>query len=106
MTYVTHIARRRVKPMPWLDPAGRFSPFKLAVLVLLFVPAIDVAFSYTYGSLGPRPVNQAVHEIGNWTLKLILISLAITPGRRLLQWPRLVQVRRMVGVAAFAYAAV
>ncbi len=92
--------------MPWLDPAGRLSPFKLAVFILLFVPAIEVAVSYAGGGLGPRPVNQAVHEIGNWTLKLIMISLAITPGRRLLRWPRLIQVRRMVGVAAFAYAAV
>jgi sulfoxide reductase heme-binding subunit YedZ len=91
--------------MPWLDPAGRFSPFKLAVFILLFVPAIAVAYGYARGDLGPRPVNQAVHEIGNWTLKLILLSLAITPGRRLLRWPRLMQVRRMVGVAAFAYAA-
>jgi sulfoxide reductase heme-binding subunit YedZ len=92
--------------MPWFDPAGRLSPFKLAVFVLLFIPAVAVAFSYAHGELGPRPINQAVHEIGNWTLKLILISLAITPGRRLLRWPRLMQVRRMVGVAAFAYAAV
>jgi sulfoxide reductase heme-binding subunit YedZ len=92
--------------MPWLDPAGRFSPFKLTVFVLLFVPAAFIAVNYVQGALGARPLNQAIHEIGNWTLKLILLSLAITPGRRLLNWPRLMQVRRMVGVAAFAYAAV
>ncbi len=91
--------------MPWFDPAGRFSPFKLAVFILLFVPAAVIAERYVSGALGPRALNEAIHQVGNWTLKLILISLAITPGRRLLRWPRLMQVRRMVGVAAFAYAA-
>ncbi len=92
--------------MPWHDPAGRFSPFKLVVFLLLFVPAAVIAVRYLDGGLGPRPFNEAVHQFGNWTLKLVLISLAVTPGRSLLQWPRLMQVRRMVGVAAFAYAAV
>ncbi|MEX0808020.1 MAG: protein-methionine-sulfoxide reductase heme-binding subunit MsrQ [Dongiaceae bacterium] len=91
--------------MPWRDPAGRFSAFKLAVFILLFVPAIVIAFRYDNGLLGPRPLNEALHQIGTWALRLILISLFITPARRVLQWPRLMQVRRMIGVAAFAYAA-
>lgn len=90
--------------MPWRDPAGRFSPFKLAVFLLLFVPAILIAVRYVNGALGARPVNEAIHQSGNWCLTLILASLAITPGRVLLRWPRLQFVRRMVGVAAFFYA--
>lgn len=90
--------------MPWRDPAGRFSPFKLAVFLLLFMPAALVAYRFAAGLLGPRAINEGVHQIGNWTLRLVLLSLLVTPGRRLLQWPRLMQVRRMVGVAAFAYA--
>jgi methionine sulfoxide reductase heme-binding subunit len=90
--------------MPWRDPAGRFSAFKLAVFLLLFVPAAMIAVRYGSNALGPRPLNEAVHQLGNWTLKLLLISLAVSPGRRILRWPRLMQVRRMVGVAAFAYA--
>lgn len=90
--------------MPWRDPAGRFSTFKLTVFILLFVPAIVVAFRYDNGLLGPRPLDEALQQIGTWALRLILISLLVTPGRRILQWPRLMQVRRMVGVAAFAYA--
>jgi sulfoxide reductase heme-binding subunit YedZ len=91
--------------MPWRDPAGRLSGFKLAVFLLLFLPATLVAWRYVGGELGPRPVNEAVHQIGNWTLRLVLVSLAVSPGRALLHWPRLLQVRRMLGVAAFAYAA-
>lgn len=94
------------RSMPWTDAAGRFSPLKLAVLALLCVPAAYVAWRYAGGMLGPRPINAAVHEIGNWTLRLILISLAVRPVRAILQWPRVMQLRRMIGVAAFAYAAV
>lgn len=89
--------------MPWLDPAGRFSPFKLAVFLLLFLPGILIAWRYGMGELGARPINEAIHQIGNWALRLVLVSLAISPARRLLRWPRLMQVRRMIGVAAFAY---
>jgi sulfoxide reductase heme-binding subunit YedZ len=90
--------------LPWLDPAGRFSAFKLVVFILLFVPAAMIAYRFAAGALGPLPVNAAIHQSGNWAIKLILISLAISPARKLLRWPRIMQVRRMVGVAAFAYA--
>jgi sulfoxide reductase heme-binding subunit YedZ len=94
-----------LRSMPWYDGAGQFSAFKLIVLVLLCVPAATIAVRYADGALGPRALNAALHEIGNWTLRLILLSLAIRPARTLLQWPRLMQLRRMVGVTAFVYAA-
>src|SRR5581483_9687902 len=40
---------------------------------------------------------------GLWTIRFIFLALAVTPLRAVLQWPRLILVRRMVGVAAFAY---
>ncbi len=93
------------RAMPWCDAAGRFSWLKLAVLLLLCVPAALVSADFIAGNLGPRPLNEAVHQIGNWALRLILLSLAVTPARSLLRWPRLVQLRRMIGIAAFAYVA-
>ena len=60
--------------------------------------------AFPAGWLGARPTNEAIHQIGLWTIRLIFIALAITPLRGVLQWQRLVLVRRMVGVAAFAYA--
>src|SRR5271170_56567 len=56
------------------------------------------------GWLEPRPFTAAIREIGLWTIRLIFLALAVTPLRSILQWPRLVLVRRMIGVAAFAYA--
>jgi len=89
---------------PWNDYSGRRSALKLAVVAALFAPALWVALSFVLGWLEPRPFTAAIREIGLWTIRLIFIALAITPLRALLQWPRLILVRRMVGVAAFAYA--
>jgi sulfoxide reductase heme-binding subunit YedZ len=90
---------------PWHDYSGRTSALKLAVFVALFVPALWVAVAFPMGWLGARPLNEAIHQLGLWTIRLIFIALAVTPLRHILQWPRLIVVRRMVGVAACAYAA-
>jgi len=88
---------------PWNDYSGKLSPLKLAVFVALFLPAAWTAGLAVTGNLGPRPFTTAIQQQGLWTIRLILIALAITPLRALLQWPRLILVRRMVGVAAFTY---
>jgi methionine sulfoxide reductase heme-binding subunit len=90
-------------PFPWNDYSGRLSPLKLVVFVALFVPAGWVLFAYSFGLLGARPLNEAIHQIGLWTIRLIFLALAVTPLRQILQWPRLVLVRRMFGVGAFGY---
>jgi methionine sulfoxide reductase heme-binding subunit len=89
---------------PWRDYSGRTSPLKLAIFVALFAPALWTALSFGLGWLQPRPFTAAIREIGLWTIRLIFIALAVTPLRSIVQWPRLILVRRMVGVAAFAYA--
>jgi methionine sulfoxide reductase heme-binding subunit len=90
-------------PFPWNDYSGRLSPLKLIIFVGLFVPAGWVLFAYGLGLLGARPLIEAIHQIGLWTIRLIFLALAVTPLRQILQWPRLILVRRMIGVAAFAY---
>jgi methionine sulfoxide reductase heme-binding subunit len=90
---------------PWND-RGRLSPLKLAVFAVLFAPASWVAIAYDCDLLGPRPLNEAIHQIGLWTIRLIFLALGITPLRQIMQWPRLILVRQMIGVAAFAYALV
>ncbi|HEV2336721.1 MAG TPA: protein-methionine-sulfoxide reductase heme-binding subunit MsrQ [Stellaceae bacterium] len=89
---------------PWKDYNDRTSPLKLAVFVLLFVPALWTGLAFAMGWLEPRPFTAAIREIGLWTIRLIFIALAVTPLRGVLQYPRLIVVRRMIGVAAFAYA--
>jgi len=90
---------------PWLDRGGRFSPLKSVVFALLWAPGLWLAWRLAAGQLGPRPTNEVILHTGLWTIRLLLLSLAVTPLRQLLRWPQLVTVRRMIGVAAFAYGA-
>jgi sulfoxide reductase heme-binding subunit YedZ len=89
--------------LPWDDYGRQFSPLKALVLAALFVPGLWTAIAFDLGLLGARPLTEAIHQFGDWTIRLIFIALAISPARVVLQWPQLLQVRRMVGVAAFAY---
>jgi sulfoxide reductase heme-binding subunit YedZ len=91
--------------MPWRDRAGAFSPFKALVLAALAVPAILLAQEAWTGALGPKPWQAATHDAGTWAIRLLLLSLLVTPARQVLRQARLAEVRRMVGVACFAYLA-
>lgn len=97
---------RKVMLPPWRDYSGRVSPLKATVFVALFLPGLWAAGGLIsrQGDFAARPLMEAIHEIGLWTIRLIFITLAVTPARQILQWPRLVLVRRMLGVGAFAYA--
>jgi sulfoxide reductase heme-binding subunit YedZ len=92
--------------LPWRDRRGRFLPFKATVLVSLFVPAALYLVWLATGELGGRPVMEMIHGAGLWAIRLLVISLAITPFARALDWPALLLVRRNVGVAAACYAVV
>lgn len=98
-------AVRRPPGWPWNDRAGRFSRFKTAVLVGLALPGLYALYAIAVDDLGARPLNEVIHQLGLWAIRLLLISLAITPFRQIFNWPRLMLVRRMVGVAAFVYLA-
>jgi sulfoxide reductase heme-binding subunit YedZ len=88
---------------PWYDRAGRLSPLKLLVFISLFLPALWLAGLALTHSLGARPLNTAIHFAGLWMVRFLMITLAITPARKLFRWGQLILVRRMLGVAAFAY---
>jgi sulfoxide reductase heme-binding subunit YedZ len=58
------------------------------------------------GGLGPEPVTYLEHETGDSTLKLLALTLAITPLRKMLRLPELIRFRRMLGLFAYFYVAV
>jgi sulfoxide reductase heme-binding subunit YedZ len=89
--------------VPWRDRHGRFLPLKAAVLAASFIPGALLAYWWTRGMLGGRPVTEAIHGTGDWAIRYLLISLAITPAARVLNWPRALTVRRIVGLTALAY---
>lgn len=90
--------------VPWRDRHGRFLPLKAAVLAASFIPGAVLAYWWANGMLGGRPVTEVIHGTGDWAIRYLLISLAITPAARVLNWPRLLSVRRIVGLTALAYA--
>jgi methionine sulfoxide reductase heme-binding subunit len=89
---------------PWRDRQGRFSALKAATLAGCMAPGTVVAFWLAIGWLGARPIHTALLWIGLWTVRFILLALTITPAAVVLDWPRVLIVRRMVGVTAAAYA--
>ena len=89
---------------PWKDRRGNFLPLKAAVFAAAFVPAIFYAYWWIAGAAEPRPITEAIYGTGLWAIRFFLISLAITPAARMLQWPGLLLVRRMVGLTGLAYA--
>ena len=89
--------------LPWRDRRGQFLPLKAAMFAAAFVPGIWYAAWWIAGAAGPRPVTEAIWGTGLWAIRFFLISLAITPVARMLQWPSLLLVRRMVGLTGLAY---
>jgi methionine sulfoxide reductase heme-binding subunit len=89
--------------LPWNDRAGRFSPLKASVLVLVCLPMLWLIYKALFVGLGGRPITEAIHHVGDWTIYLLLITLAVTPARRLFDLPKLILVRRMLGLSALAY---
>ena len=92
--------------VPWRDRRGEFLKFKAAVLASTPIPGLVWVFWWIHGDLSGRPVNDVIHGTGSWAVRFLMLSLAITPFARIAEWPRLLTVRRMVGVTALAYASV
>jgi len=89
---------------PWRERNGSFSWFRAGVLLAVCLPGIVTAIQYYAGYFPVRPITEIIHATGLWTIRLLMISLAVTPFRQSFRWARLVTVRRMIGVAAFSYA--
>lgn len=77
---------------------------RLATLIGLCLPALDLAWRWFNDDLGARPVTLATHITGDWAVIFLLCSLALTPARAVFDWMPLVQIRRRIGVAAALYA--
>lgn len=77
---------------------------RLATLIGLCLPALELAWRWYVDELGPRPVTLVTHATGDWAVVFLLLSLAMTPLRAMLGWMPLVHIRRRIGVAAALYA--
>lgn len=76
---------------------------KTALFLLCLVPALQLALGVQADTLGANPIEAITHASGEWTLRFLLITLAVTPLRRLTGLHWLLRLRRMLGLFAFAY---
>ena len=77
---------------------------KAALFALCLVPFALLLWRGTHDGLGANPIEFITHATGDWTLRFLIITLAITPVRKVFGWPQLVRFRRMLGLFAFFYA--
>lgn len=84
----TQWARRMIKP---------------AVFLACLVPFSQLVYGAFWGDLGANPVETITLTTGIWTLRLLVITLAITPARWLTKWSPIILFRRMIGLFAFFY---
>ncbi len=76
---------------------------KPLIFISCLLPLAWLCWLAWQGQLGANPVETLSHRTGDWSLRLLLLTLAITPARRLTGWNRLQQFRRMLGLFAFFY---
>lgn len=73
------------------------------VFILLMLPIASIIWGVHTNSLGANPPEVILHTFGEWALRILVMGLAISPARRLFDWPQLLSLRRMFGLFAFYY---
>lgn len=79
-------------------------PGKILVFALALAPLFWLGWRAYDGRLSANPIEFIEHYTGDWTLRFVVFTLCITPLRKVLNRPKLIQYRRMVGLFAFFYA--
>jgi len=77
---------------------------KATIFAASLVPLARLAWLGLHHKLGANPIEYVTHSTGWWTLAFLLITLSVTPLRRLANLPWLLRLRRMLGLFAFFYA--
>ena len=77
---------------------------KTTVFAVAIVPVALLVLRGIEGKLGANPIEDVTHETGIWALRLLLVTLAISPLRDLSGWHSIISLRRMLGLLAFVYA--
>jgi sulfoxide reductase heme-binding subunit YedZ len=72
-------------------------------VILALVPLAMIVRDAVTDRLGANPIEQITHRTGDWTIRLLLAALAVTPLRRLTGWNGLIRYRRTIGLLAFTY---
>ena len=77
---------------------------KPVVFLLCLLPLAALGWRALHGELTANPIEFITHATGDWTLRFLIITLCVTPFRKILRLPELIRFRRMLGLFAFFYA--
>ena len=77
---------------------------KALVFVACLMPLGYIGWAFSMDQLGANPIEEVIHQTGDWTLRFLLITLSLTPLRSLTGSGKWLQFRRMIGLYAFFYA--
>lgn len=81
----------------------RVTILKPVVVAASLGPVAYLVWGAANSALGANPIETITRETGTWTLRFMVITLAVTPFRRLTGWNDIVRFRRMLGLFAFFY---
>ncbi len=77
---------------------------KGAIFLLCLMPLLWLGYGAFSGNLGANPIEAITRSLGDWALRFLLLTLTITPLRKLTGWGWPMRIRRMLGLYAFCYA--
>ena len=77
---------------------------KPVVFLLCLLPLAALGWRALHGELTANPIEFITHTTGDWTLRFLVITLCVTPFRKILHLPELIRFRRMLGLFTFFYA--
>lgn len=80
--------------------------FKTSLFITSLLPAIILIYGALNNQLGANPIEVLTRDTGEWALRFLLITLAVSPLRLLFGWHFLADVRRLLGLYSFFYAAI
>jgi len=77
---------------------------KRIIFIAALIPAAMLIADAVRGNLTANPIEYITHQTGDWAIRFLVITLAVTPIRRVSGWNPIIQLRRMLGLFAFFYA--
>jgi len=86
-----------------LTPRRRRQLLQAAVTTIGLVPLAVLGFRAATGGFGANPIEEITHTTGESGLRLLILSLAVTPARRAFGWTWAAPLRRTLGLLAFLY---
>ena len=80
--------------------------FKPTVFLLSLWPIYIIIYQLIYNKLGPEPVDRIINHFGEWTLIFVLLTLSMTPLKKITNSLEWIKFRRMLGLFTFFYASI